>query len=64
MSYSFVDIQKIKKEGQMTAKYNNKCRKIDIDNVITELKKNNEDLIVLLRQNERLALLSKQKMEK
>lgn len=51
MSYSFVDIQKIKKEGQMTAKYNHNCRKIDIDNVIPELTKNNEDLIALPKEN-------------
>lgn len=47
MAFAFMDIQKIKSEGQMTAKYNHNCRKIDIDNVISELSENNEDLIAL-----------------
>lgn len=47
MAFAFMDIQKIKTEGQMTAKYNHNCRKIEIDNVIPELSHLNEDLIPL-----------------
>ncbi len=47
MAFAFMDIQKIKTEGQLTAKYNHNCRKIDIDNVIPELSNRNEDLVQL-----------------
>ena len=47
MAFAFMDIMKIKSEGQMTSKYRHNCRKIDIDNVIPELSENNEELVAL-----------------
>lgn len=47
MAFAFMDIMKIKSEGQMTSKYRHNCRKIDIDNVIPELTEKNEELVPL-----------------
>lgn len=47
MAFSFMDISKIKTEGQLTSKYNHNCRTIQIDNVIPELTEKNETLIAL-----------------
>lgn len=47
MSYAFVDIQKVKSFGQLSAKNTHNCRLTDIDNVISELSGNNEDLVPL-----------------
>lgn len=47
MAFAFMDIMKIKSEGQMTSKYRHNCRKVDIDNVIPELTEKNEELVAL-----------------
>lgn len=49
-SFAFMDITKIKTAGQMTSKYIHNTRKIQIDNVIPELSKNNETLVSLPQQ--------------
>ena len=53
MSYAFVDIQKIKSLGQLSAKNTHNCRLTDIDNVISELSGNNEDLVALPQKDGR-----------
>lgn len=45
--FAFMDISKIKTEGQLTSKCVHNCRLIQIDNVIPELTENNETLVAL-----------------
>ncbi len=47
MAYSFMSINKVKTNGNLVAKCNHNCRKVQIDNVIPELSDMNDELISL-----------------
>ena len=47
MAFTFMDIQKVKTSGQLTAKYNHNCRKVEVDNADPSLAYLNEDLVQL-----------------
>lgn len=51
MTYSFMTIDKIHSEGQLTSKYIHNCRKIDIANVDESKSHLNEDLVKLPQIN-------------
>ena len=47
MAYSFMEVYKVKSSGQLKSKCNHNCRKVEIDNVISELSSMNDELIPL-----------------